>query len=244
MGFYEDFIEKYDKLISWENRSKRESDFFKSLFTSHKVKKVLDCACGTGQHVVMFNKMGLSAVGSDLSPAMIEKAKLNAKYHDVDAKFEIADFRFLSRTFNEKFDAIICVGNSLPHLLNDKDLIAALNEMKKLLNDGGSIIIQQRNYDMLVNQQKRFFPMSIREGEVFFYVLDYFKNKIIFNVVNLEIESKKFNVFSSEYNPLKKSHLEGLLTKVGFKSLKFYGDYEFKEFNIEKNDYLILVGEK
>ena len=244
MGFYEDFVEKYDKLVSLENRLKRESDFYKSVFSEHKVKKVLDCACGTGPHVIMFEKMGLSAVGSDLSPAMIEKAELNAKHYGVKATFRIADFRFLSKTFNEKFDAIICVGNSLPHLLNDADLTLALNEMYKLLDDGGPLVIQQRNYDMLVEQKKRFFPMSIREGEVFFYVLDYFPNKVIFNVVNLEIETKKFNVFSSEYNPLKKSHLEELTTKSGFRNIEFFGDYRFSEFDIKKDEYLILVCEK
>jgi SAM-dependent methyltransferase len=244
MGFYEDFIEKYDKLISWENRSERETDFFKSLFNSHRVEKVLDCACGTGQHVVMFNEMGLSATGSDLSPAMIERAKLNAKKRNINARFEIADFRSLSKTFNEKFDAVICVGNSLPHLLNDQDLITALNEINNLLNDGGLFILQQRNYDMLVGQQKRFFPMSIREGEVFFYVLDFFEDKVIFNVIDLEIETKKFDVFSSEYNPIKKSYLEELLVKTGFKNLKFYGDYKFRDFDIEKDEFLTVICEK
>lgn len=64
MGFYEDFAEKYDKLVSFESRSKRESGFFRALFDSHRVKTILDCACGTGQHVMMFSEMGLSATGS------------------------------------------------------------------------------------------------------------------------------------------------------------------------------------
>lgn len=244
MGFYEDFIEKYDSLISWKNRFEKDSKFFKALFSKHKVKKVLDCACGTGQHVVMFEQMGFSAKGSDLSPAMIKKAKINAKKYGVKSTFKVADFRSLSKTFNEKFDAIICVGNSLPHLLNDKDLTKSLNEMYKLLNKNGILIMQQRNYDMLVGKKKRFFPMSIRKDEVFFYVLDYFPDKVVFNVVNLETKSGKFNVYSTDYNPLKKSHISKLLRKSGFKNLEFFGNHKFKKFDIKNDDVLVFICRK
>lgn len=244
MGFYEDFIEKYDTLVSFENRLKRERDFFQTLFSAHNVKRVLDCACGTGQQVIMFDKLGYSAKGSDLSPAMIHKAKFNAKKHGVDSTFKVADFRYLSKTFNEKFDAVICEGNSLPHLLNDKDLSKALSEMYKLLNTGGILVVEQRNYDMLVSQKKRFFPMSIRENEAFFYVLDYFPEKIVFNVIDFEIKNRKFNVFSSEYNPLHKSHLGKLLLKSGFKNLKYFGNYKCDKFDVRKDERLIVVCEK
>lgn len=244
MGFYEDFIDKYDDLVSWKNRSKREIKFFKTLFSKYRVKKVLDCACGTGQHVVMFKQMGFDVKGSDLSPAMIKKAKLNAQKYGVKAAFKIADFRSMSKTFSEKFDAIICVGNSLPHLFSDKDLTKALNGMHKLLNKDGLLILQQRNYDMLVGQKKRFFPISIRKDQVFFYVLDYFPNKITFNVVNLETKSGKFKVYNADYYPLKKQHLSKLLQKSGFKNLKFFRNYEFNKFNIKNDDYLIITCQK
>lgn len=244
MGFYEDFIEKYDSLISWENRFKREHKFFDTLFQKHKVKSVLDCACGTGQHVVMFNQTGLKAKGSDLSPAMIDKAKINAKERGVSAVFEISDFRNLSTVFKEKFDAVICVGNSLPHLLNDSDLKKALDEMSKVLNPNGLLILQQRNYDMLAGQKKRFFPMAVRDNEVFFYVLDYLSDKIVFNVVNLETKTKKFKVYKTDYNPLKKGKLVELLEESGFKDFEFYGDYDFNKFDLEKGNDLIVICKK
>jgi len=244
MSFYEEFIEKYDKLVSWENRFKREAKFFKTLFTKNNVKTILDCACGTGQHVVMFTSMGFHTKGSDLSPAMIKKARINSKKHNVRATFKITDFRSLEKSFNEKFDAVVCMGNSLPHLLSDKDLTKALNEMYKVLNKNGILILQQRNYDMLTRLQKRFFPMSIGKDEIFFYVLDYLPNKIIFNVVDLELKSEKFKVYKTEYNPLTKDKLTKSLLKSGFSNLKFYGNFKFAKFNIKKDDELIVVCQK
>jgi ubiquinone/menaquinone biosynthesis C-methylase UbiE len=244
MAFYEEFIEKYDKLISWGDRFKREAEFFKKIFLDNNVKTILDCACGTGQHVIMFTQMGFKTKGSDLSPAMIRKAKVNSKKYGIKTTLKITDFRNLTKSFNEKFDAVVCIGNSLPHLLSDKDLIKALNEIYKVLNKNGILILQQRNYDMLIESQKRFFPVSIREDEIFFYVLDYFPNKIIFNVVNLELKSKKFKVYKTEYNPLQKIKLARLLRKSGFNNLKFYGNFNFAKFSTRKDDYLIIVCRK
>lgn len=242
MGFYEEFAEKYDELVSYESRVKRESSFFKKLFSDNK--SVLDCSCGTGQRVVMFDKMGLRAIGSDLSVEMIKKARKNAEKHDVKAVFKITNFMNLTDTFKEKFEAVICMGNSLPHLFSDRDLTKALSEMYKILEENGTLILQQRNYDKLTRLEKRFFPVSIRENEVFFYVLDYFPKKITFNVINLETKTKKFKVYSTEYNPIKKDHLAKLLRKAGFKNLKFYSDFEFTKFDKKNSDELIIVCKK
>ena len=102
MGFYEDFIDKYDILVSWENRRRRETDFFKTVFKKNNVKSVLDCACGTGQHVIMFNEMGLESYGSDLSPAMVKRAKQNAGKYHAPQNFTISGFTDLSQNFSTK----------------------------------------------------------------------------------------------------------------------------------------------
>ncbi|UCD84187.1 MAG: class I SAM-dependent methyltransferase [Deltaproteobacteria bacterium] len=244
MGFYEDFVEKYDLLVSWENRFKREHKFFNTLLSKYQIKSILDCACGTGQHVVMFHQMGIIAKGSDLSPAMVKKAKINARKYKVKADFKVADFRNLSKVFKEKFDAVVCVGNSLPHLLSDRDLKKAIHEMGKVLNPKGLLILQQRNYDMLIGSKKRFFNMATRENEAFFYVLDYLPNKIVFNIVNLDTKSKKFKVYTTDYNPLKKAKLVRLLKECGFNRFEFYGDYDFNKFDLKKGNDLIMICKK
>ena len=244
MDFYEEFADKYDRLVSLENRVKRESNFFKRIFSENNVKTVLDCACGTGHHVIMFKQMGYVAIGSDLSPSMIQKAKSNSEKYGIKALLKIADFRNLTKVFDEKFDAVVCVGNSLPHLFSDKDLTKAISEMYHVLNKNGILIIDQRNYDRLVKNKLRFFPISFRDDEIFLYVLDYFPNKIVFNVVNIEIENRKVKTFSTEYNPLKKRKLIELLRMAGFKDMKLYQDHEFNNFDSENSDNLVVVCKK
>lgn len=244
MDFYSKFADKYDRLVSWENRYKRESQFFKILFRQYNVKSILDCACGTGQHVIMFNQMGFNAIGSDLSPAMIKKAKNYSKQYNIQCKYKIADFRNLNKVFEQKFDSVICVGNSLPHLLSIKDLKTALVNFYKILNKKGLLIIQQRNYDLLIKTKKRFFPVTLLDDEAFIYALDYESNKITFNVLNIEFKTKKLEVFTTEYFPLKLNLLVKLLKDTGFKKVKLYSDYQFNKFKINVSNDLIVICEK
>ncbi|KXA91522.1 hypothetical protein AKJ63_01355 [candidate division MSBL1 archaeon SCGC-AAA259D18] len=244
MKFYKEFSEKYDRLVSLENRMNRESEFFKEAFSEHDVNTVLDCACGTGQHVIIFKKIGFNAKGSDISSYMVEKARKNSRKYDIKAEFTVADFRNLTGNFDVSFDAVVCLGNSLPHLSGDDEVKEALEEMYKILNENGVLILEQRNFDMLLKKKKRFFPVAIRDDEVFFYVLDYFPEKIVFNVVNIQTDSEDFEVNTTEYNPLKKEKIIKLLKDVGFRNLKKYGDYQFEEFHVNESERLVIVSEK
>ena len=244
MEFYENFADRYDSLVSYENRVNREANFYDSIFKKYNVNTVLDCACGTGHHVMMLKQLGYDVKGSDLSPAMIEKTRINLEKMNLDAFVKISAFRELTTNFGQKFDAIICVGNSLPHLLSDEDLISALSEINALLSENGILILEQRNYDKLVRDKKRFFPISFRSGEAFLYVLDFFPTEIIFNIIYINTDSKTFETYSTTYNILKMEKLRGLLTSTGFTIQGEYEDYDFNDFNIETSDRPIILCKK
>ncbi|MFX0076643.1 MAG: class I SAM-dependent methyltransferase [Candidatus Hermodarchaeota archaeon] len=244
MEFYNEVAEKYDDLVSFENRVKREANFYDSIFKKYKVKTVLDCACGTGHHVMMLKQLGYDVKGSDLSPAMLEKARANLKNIDLDVTLKIADFRFLTKTFDYKFDAVLCVGNSLPHLMSNEDLSQALAEMNTILSKNGVLIIEQRNYDKLIKEKKRFFPVSYREYEAFFYALDYGVSTITFNIININTFNQTFHIYTTEYNILKMDKLKDLFDAAGFQIIEYYEDYNFNQFNIEMSDHSILLCKK
>lgn len=244
MEFYEKFANKYDDMVSFENRVSREANFYDSVFKKYNIKTVLDCACGTGHHVIMLKRMGYNVHGSDLSPIMLEKAQINLMKMDLNVPLKVADFRDLTKIFDKNFDAVICVGNSLPHLMSNKDILKTLAEMKSILNEKGVLILEQRNYDKLVKEKNRFFPISYKENEVFFYVLDYLTSRIVFNIININILDQKFKIYSTEYNILKMETLEELLNKSGFQIMDIYEDYAFKKFQLESSDRPILVCKK
>ena len=56
---YEKFAYDYDEFGNIEDYLGSEKTFFKQLFLENHVQTVLDCACGTGQHLYMLSEMGL-----------------------------------------------------------------------------------------------------------------------------------------------------------------------------------------
>jgi len=50
---------------------------FRRVFDEGGVRSVLDCACGTGHDLVLFEKLGFEVVGSDISGAMLGRVRKN-----------------------------------------------------------------------------------------------------------------------------------------------------------------------
>lgn len=260
MKFYSDFSDKYDVMITWKRREDIEGPFFRRVFCEHSVKSVLDCSCGTGFHVIMLSKMGYRAEGCDISPEMIDKSRLNAVKEGLNLNFVQSDFKEMVGKFDKKFDCIICMGNSLPHEFGDENISLALENMYDLLggdNDdngdngdgGGIVIIDQRNFEKMVKNKKRFIPIHYHkekngDRKIFIYALDFLRDKITFNVISfLEFDGvPKFEVNSTDYNPISKDKLSDLMKRAGFSELRFYGDFDFKEFDENQSDVLIVVG--
>src|SRR3989344_8829697 len=115
MDNYQNLSVDYDVLQPKEEIFKQEP-FFKKLIEKYSIKTCLDCACGTGWHLFMLNKLGLKCAGSDLSDGMLESAGKNLKGLSIALKNE--NFRTLSKSWKEKFDMIICMTTSFPHNAN------------------------------------------------------------------------------------------------------------------------------
>jgi len=113
---YEGFAERYDWMVS-EDPIRRK--FFQQLFADHGVKKVLDCACGTGHDLVMLNSIGCEVFASDLSGSMLAQARKNLSAAGIDVPLIQADFRHLPDSFDVQFDAVVCLTNSINEVLTD-----------------------------------------------------------------------------------------------------------------------------
>ena len=114
---------------------------------------------------------GYVAAGVDASPVMVEMARRKAAEHGQDIPFAVADLGGLTALAASEergggaagvlrlapYDAVLCLGNSLPHLLTQADLVAALSGMGALLKPGGLLVLQNLNYDLRWQKQPRWF---------------------------------------------------------------------------------------
>jgi len=97
--------------------------------------RVLDVGCGTGEHVLYFASLGLTAKGLDAAPRAISKARKKAAARRLEADFIIGDALHLEK-FGEQFDVITDCG--LFHTFSDEDRIIYQKSLRSALEKGGT----------------------------------------------------------------------------------------------------------
>lgn len=248
---YDDFSEDYDRFVNWAGRLAYEMPFLELRLAQVALGgAVLDSACGTGMHAIALAQNGYRTAGADLSPKMVECARENARQAGVTVRFEAAGFGELAPTFGtQSFDALLCLGNSLPHLLSEAEISRALGDFAACLRPGGMLIVQNRNFDAVVKRRERWMePQSFRDGErewLFLRFYDYDADGLIsFNIVNLkrdEGQSWTQQVMTTRLRPLLQAETVRLLGNAGFHDTACYGDMSGAPFNPESSGNLIVV---
>ncbi len=155
----------YRKLIAWKKRIDREEPLLRRLLADAPDASVLDLGCGTGEHTAFFAGEGARAVGVDRSDTMLEAAA----EHEASGRgrFLTGDLLDLSAALGDEpaFGLAICLGNVLPHLMEDDALDRFLRDVHHALLPGGALLIQILNYEGILATGKRHLPLNIRAGE-------------------------------------------------------------------------------
>jgi glycine/sarcosine N-methyltransferase len=246
---YDALAVDYDRFVNWEGRLGHELPFFDALFRGKKVGHVLDAACGTGQHAIALAERGYKVTGTDLSAAMIERARENATRAGVHVNFVVAGLGQLA-SLDETFDAALCLGNSLPHLLTPEALVAALVDFGQVLKPGGLLVLQNRNFDRVWAERERFMdPQSHQEeGREWLFVrfYDFSEATITFNMIRLQRTKEGWSqqVESTELRPIFRDDLAASLSATGFETITFYGSYDRAAFDRDHSSDLIAVARR
>lgn len=150
--FYDQLAADYHLIYDdWDGSTERQGRALDTVIRSTlgpEPATVLDCACGIGTQAVGLALRGHRVTGTDISPAAAGRAGREAARRGLEMPVRAADMRALP--FGEgSFDVVVCADNSLPHLLTDDDLLTALGEMRRVLRDGGLLLISTRPYDRI-----------------------------------------------------------------------------------------------
>lgn len=255
-NMYDDFSLDYDRFVNWDARLSVEIPFLVSELStlaleSDQVVSILDAACGTGQHVIALSNRGFDCLGADFSAGMVDIARQNAKRANSNVIFKQAGFGQLSDTFHEKyFDGVVCLGNSLPHILDELTLTNTLADFRSVIRSGGKLILQNRNFDKVLAERSRWMPPeTYREGDrtwVFarFYDFDQ-DDRITFNILILYSQERgdfHQRIVSTRLWPMEKDLLIGFLKEAGFGDIKIFGDLLGSTFEIEESGNLVIIG--
>jgi SAM-dependent methyltransferase len=110
--------------------------------------RVLDCAAGTGELAVGLALRGFEVTAADASAAMIARARELAAARCVELETQVCSWDGLAR-WGERFDVVLCVGNSLTHAAGRAGRRTALTAMAAVLVENGLLVVTSRNWELL-----------------------------------------------------------------------------------------------
>ena len=110
---------------------------------------VLDAACGTGVDAAVLARRGFPVWAADGSEAMAEGAAARFRRERLAIPLLRSRWADLPAATGERFDVVLCVGNSLVHAAGRDAMVEALTGLRRMARPGGYVVIDSRNWEKL-----------------------------------------------------------------------------------------------
>jgi 2-polyprenyl-3-methyl-5-hydroxy-6-metoxy-1,4-benzoquinol methylase len=118
--FYDALATDYNAMINFNQRLISEQPVYRALVDRFHIHTALDAGCGTGFHSFLLAQLGVNVTAVDESKEMIGHLNQLASERNVALQSRVSNFQNLTKVVLSVFDAVLCLGNSLGHLLTKK----------------------------------------------------------------------------------------------------------------------------
>ena len=224
---YERIAEEYSELFPYD--PSRGSFIIDLIGSSRKNPEILDIGCAAGDLAYDLADRGCLVTAIDLDETMIRTAsKRIAEKNIGNPVFKVKDMTGIAGT--GPYDAILCFGNTLPHLKDEKQLETVLEDILNCLNPGGVFIFQIINFNILRSMECYRFPDIETENSVF--TREYIfrsDGKIDFNITLTDKKHGTSGSGSTILLPLLRVRLVHMLSEKGFSGIRIFSDYSKTE---------------
>jgi glycine/sarcosine N-methyltransferase len=233
LNFYRSLTPYYDEIFPTNLKT---LNFLVSNFKQGGL--LLDVGAGTGNMAVYLSKEGFKVTATEPEEAMANQIHEKATNHSINVftktMLEIEEFE-------DSYDGIYCIGNTLVHLKNLEEVNEFLHQVYRRLNDDGVFICQIVNFEKVL--EKRDFTFPIIQKETFEFKRRYdIKGENILFTTTLTSAEQSFSNTTSLF-PVKAKQLLPLLKDSGFQTIETYGNFEKGPYS-EDSPALIIVAKK
>ncbi len=234
----------WDKFLDWEKRLAGEQGFFAEQLHSHQAQTIFDACAGSGFDSIQLSKAGFSVISNEIDLNFRAKAEENARLHNLSLQFTPGyDWRTIPKELSERFDAVVCLGNSLTYLLDHKDQQCALENFCHLLHGDGPLIIDHRNYDYMLREKEHILQnplQNFRYSRRFYYCGDEVVGYPVV-ITPSEVVMEYHELFTGKKEhltlyPFRLEEMIALLHQAGFSRVQTYGDFQ-ENYNLETADF-------
>ncbi|MGV9251614.1 class I SAM-dependent methyltransferase [Streptomyces sp. NPDC003697] len=223
--FYDELADDYHLVYAdWDAGIRRQGVALDGLIAQDSAS-VLDCSCGIGTQAIGLALRGHRVIGTDLSARAVARAAREAAYRSVPLRTAVADMRRLPFP-HARFDAVVCADNALPHLLTERDVHAALVEMRRVLRPTGVLLLSTRPYDDLLRNRPPSTPPQVhqaphgKERTVTFQLWHWHEDGEHYDVEHFQLLPTggefRVKVRRTVYWALRRDRLAGLVADAGF----------------------------
>lgn len=233
-AFYDDLADDYHLIYAnWRQSVGRQGEVLDRLIRAvdgGDARSVLDCSCGIGTQAIGLARRGYGVHASDISAAEVDRARREAASFKVDIAFEVADMRSVADTVPGAFDVVLSCDNSLPHLLTDSDILAALGSMRRKLAPGGLLLIGLRDYDALAAARPRLTPATLTgdpdRPAIVFQLWDWAQDGGAYDltlfITRQMGDTWKTTARTTRYRALKRDDLTRMLAQSGYTDIRWH----------------------
>jgi len=250
MDFYDDIADSYAQLTGASTRREPAARFAAELSRRFAIKSAVDAACGAGLFTIELARLGVEVVGADISSGMLESAQSNLAASGVDAdicSWIHVPMQDLVGPIDGDRDAVLCMGNSIPHLLADGDLNQTLAGFAGVLKTGGAAAIHLLNYGAVMSSGQRIVGITRQGAKEFIRFYDFKDDLIDFNILEIQWDGDRecsHRLLTTPLRPYRRDELVQALSTAGFETIEAFGDLQFNTFDPETSDTLLLVATK
>ena len=237
--FFDCAAEYYDSMVDFEKGLERRIKAL-SNFIEPGMKTAADLGCGTGLDSISLSMSGISVTGFDISQKMITQARKNTKRFAAAAKFCKYSIDKIPTKFNNRFDFITSLGNTLANL-NEKQLAGALSRIYKMLKPGGSALIHILNYDLILKSGERIVKISRNDNYHIIRFYDFIEDHLNFNILKYSTSDiNNHELITTKIYPHKPEFLKKHLQNAGFEKIKYFENFMKAPFNKRSSKDLVI----
>ncbi|MGA7722145.1 MAG: class I SAM-dependent methyltransferase [Ignavibacteriaceae bacterium] len=200
---------------------------------------ILDLACGTGRHSILFAEKGYVVTAVDLSKNLLAIAQKSAEESRVKVNFIRSDLRQFS--ICTKFALVINLFTSFGYFEDDKENFKIINTAYNQLNNSGYFVLDFFNRRYI---EKNLVPESVN---TFTDKVVIQKRHIEGNRVNKSIIIEKDKIRKEYYESVRMFGRDELLNAIscaGFRINSYFGDSDGNNFDLENSPRIIIIARK